>query len=63
MSQERIEFNEDDVLQLLLKLNVSLCKSTEPDNVYHRVLKECAKELLLPLNVLFPVIFEVWIVT
>jgi len=48
---EDVQFSEDDVTQLLLQLNI--CKSPGPDNIHPRVLKECAKELTLPLFLLF----------
>lgn len=46
-----IEFSESDIMQMLLKTNVS--KSPGPDEVHPRVLKECAKELAAPLTVLY----------
>ena len=48
---ENVVFSQDDVLQLLMKVNI--CKSPGPDNIQPRVLKECASELSLPLFTLF----------
>jgi len=45
---ENVNFSQDDILQLLLKINA--CKSPGPDNIHPRVLKECAAELSLPFG-------------
>lgn len=47
---EDISFSESDVMQLLMKINIG--KSPVPDQIHPRVLKECAKELELPLAML-----------
>jgi hypothetical protein len=46
-----IQFSEQEILQLLLKVNVN--KSPGPDNIHPRVMKECAVELSGPLFTLF----------
>ena len=38
-------------MQLLMKININ--KSPGPDQVHPRVLKECAKELAVPLTMLY----------
>jgi hypothetical protein len=46
-----IQFSEQEILQLLLKVNVN--KSPGPDNIHPRIMKECAAELSGPLFTLF----------
>ena len=48
---QNVDFSQDDILQLLLKINA--CKSPGPDNIHLLVLKECAAELSLLLSVRF----------
>ena len=46
-----VNVTQDDILLALKSLNIN--KSTGPDGVHPRVLKECAEELAYPLKRLF----------
>jgi len=51
MSIEDVDFNIDDIIKRLGKLNIS--KAMGPDGIHPRLLKECNEVLAFPLKLLF----------